>query len=183
VDATLRGLQRLAAGDAPEAERAFREALDEDPEFTVALALAGGAWAAVGRDREASRSWRTSLATGIEAPFLNEHVTEALLRSGDVKGTREFLSELEDSGADTSSLLRARAIAAAIGGDRKQAAAALASWVDAHPDDHEASFLLVLALYELKTIDKDSQAPFEARANQYVARGGPRTALVARWLQ
>jgi VWFA-related protein len=185
ADATLLGLQRLSAGEAADAERAFRDALDADPEFTLALALAGGAWAAVGRDREASRSWRTSLATGIDAPFLHEHVTEALLRSGDVKGTREFLSELEDSGADTGTLARARALSAAIAGERRQAVAALTPWVDAHSDDHEARFLLVLALYELKTIEKDAgaNATFEARAKDYVERGGPRRALVARWLR
>lgn len=183
ADATLRGLQLLARGEATEAEQAFRDALDADPEFTLALALAGGAWASVGRDREASRSWRTSLATGVEAPFLYEHVTEALLRAGDVKGTREFLAELQESGVDTSTLARASALAAAIAGDRKQAAAALASWVDSHPDDQEARFLLVLALYELTTIEKDARAPFEARAKEYIDRGGPRRALVARWLK
>ena len=185
ADATLRGLQNLAAGDPAAAESAFRDALDRDPEFTLALALTGAAWASVGRDREASRSWRTSLATGVDAPFLYEQVTDALLRSGDVKGTREFLGELEEAGADVAPLARARALAAAISGDRRQAAAALGPWVDAHPEDHEASFLLVLALYELKTIEKDASvnAQFDARARQYVERGGPRQALVARWLK
>ncbi len=88
-------------------------------------------------------------------------------------------------GADTSTLERRRALAAAIAGDRRQAFAALAPWVDAHPDDQDAAFLLVLALYELKTIDKNADAAtqFDARAKQYVARGGPRQALVARWLK
>lgn len=185
ADATLRGLQLLTGGQPADAEREFREALDADPEFTLALGLAGAAWAAVGRDREASRSWRTALATGIDAPFLYPQVTDALLRTGDVKGTREFLAELQEAGADTSTLERRRALAAAIAGDRRQAFAALAPWVDAHPDDQDAAFLLVLALYELKTIDKDADAAaqFDARAKQYVARGGPRQALVARWLK
>lgn len=185
ADATVRGLQLLTAGQPAEAEQAFRDALDADPEFTLALALGGAAWASVGRDREASRSWRTSLATGVNAPFLYQHVTDALLRTGDVKGTRDFLAELQESGADTSALERARALAAAISGDRRLTVASLAPWVDAHPDDYEASFLLVLALYELKTIDKDQAAgaQFDARATQYVARGGPRQALVARWMK
>ena len=185
ADSTLRGLQALLAGQPADAEKAFREALDADPEFTLALALAGGAWAAVGRDPEASRSWRTSLATGIEAPFLHAQVTDALLRTGDVKGAREFLAELKESGVDTSALERASALAAAVAGDRRQAVAGLAPWVDAHPDDQDAAFLLVLALYELKTIDKDAAAAahFETRAKDYTTRGGPRQALVARWLR
>jgi tetratricopeptide (TPR) repeat protein len=185
VDATVRGLQALSMGQPAEAERAFRDALDADPEFTLALALVGGAWAAVGRDREASRSWRTSLATGIDAPFLYSFVADALLRTGDVKGTREFLSELQEAGAEPSTLARPRALAAAIAGDRRQAATALAPWVDAHPDDLDTAFVLVLALYELKTIDKDAgaAAQFETRAKEYMERGGPRHALVARWLK
>jgi hypothetical protein len=183
TDATLSGLHALAAGRAQEAELAFRQALEADPEFTLALALTGGAWASVGRDREATRSWRTSLATGIDAPFLYKEVTTALLRSGDVKGTREFLGEIEETGTDPRTFERDRALAAAIAGDRREAAATLASWVDAHPEDTEAAFLLVLALYELKTIEKDgaAAAQFDTRAKQYIDRNGPRRALVERW--
>jgi LmbE family N-acetylglucosaminyl deacetylase len=102
-----------------------------------------------------------------------------------VKGTREFLGELQESGADTSALSRAGALAAAIAGDRKQAVATLSSWVDANPQDHEALFLLVLALYEMKTIEKDASAgpALERRAKQYIDAGGTRRALVARWLK
>lgn len=185
VDSTLRGLQQLAAGQPADAERSFRDALDADPEFTLALALVGGAWASVGRDREASRSWRTSLATGIDAPFLYPFVADSLLRAGDVKGTRGFIDEVKEAGGDTSSIERHRALAGAIAGDRRDAIAGLTRWVDAHPEDQEAAFVLVLALYELKTIDKDAgaSAGFDARARQYVERGGPRQALVARWLR
>jgi VWFA-related protein len=184
ADSTLRGLQALAAGQAAEAERLFRNALDADPEFTIALALVGGAWASVGRDVEASRSWRTSLATGIDAPFMYPFIAESLLRIGDVKGTREFIQEVEEDG-DASTLERYRALADAISGDRRETVTALTRWVDAHPEDTDASFILVLALYELKTIDKDPSAAsqFEARAKQYVERGGPRRALVERWLK
>jgi VWFA-related protein len=185
VDSTLKGLQALAAGQPADAERLFRDALDADPEFTIALALVGGAWASVGREPEASRSWRTSLATGIDAPFLYPFVADSLLRMGDVKGTRDFIAEVQEGGSDASSLERPRALAAAIAGDRRETVASLGKWVDAHPDDQDATFVLVLALYELKTIDKDaSVAPeFERRAKQYVERGGPRQALVARWLR
>lgn len=185
VDATLRGMQLLSAGQPAEAEAAFRDALDADPEFTLALALAGGAWAAVGRDREATRSWRTALATGVDAPFLHDLVTTALLRQGDVKGAREFVTELEEIGADTTPLARERALAAAIVGDRRLAATELTAWVDAHPDDLDAAFLLLLALYELKTIEKDEtvSAQFDARARRYLELNGPRAALVARWLK
>jgi VWFA-related protein len=185
VDSTLRGLQALASGQAADAERSFRDALDADPEFTIALALVGGAWASVGRDSEASRSWRTSLATGIDAPFLYPFVADALLRTGDVKGTGEFIAELQESGADISVVERQRALARAIAGDRRETVATLTRWVDEHPDDLDAAFVLVLALYELKTIDKDASAApqFEARAHEYVERGGPRRALVSRWLR
>lgn len=185
TDATLRGLQALVAGQAADAERAFRDALDQDPEFTLALALAGGAWAAVGRDREASRSWRTSLATGVEAPYLYESIAHALLRTGDVKGAREFFGEVEETGSGAEAITKWRALAAAIEGNRRLASETLAAWVDGHPDDLESSFLLVLALYELKTIEKDqpAAASFAARAKQYIERGGPRAALVQRWMR
>jgi VWFA-related protein len=185
VDSTLKGLQALAGGQPADAERLFRDALDADPEFTLALALVGGAWASVGREPEASRSWRTSLATGIDAPFLYPFVAASMLRMGDVKGTREFIAEVQESGGEVSTLEREHALAAAISGDRRETVATLGKWVDAHPEDQEAAFLLVLALYELKTIDKDqSVAPeFERRAKAYVERGGPRQALVSRWLR
>lgn len=185
VDSTLRGLQALVAGQPADAEKLFRDALDADPEFTVALALGGGAWASVGRDREASRSWRTAIATGIDVPFLYPFVADALLRTGDVKGTREFLAEVREAGGDTSTIERQAALASAISGDRRGTVAALTAWVDAHPDDLDAGFVLVLALYELKSIDKDAPAApeFERRAKQYIERGGPRQALVARWLR
>ncbi|MGE5815274.1 MAG: hypothetical protein ACM36C_12360 [Acidobacteriota bacterium] len=184
VDSTLKGLQALAAGQPADAERLFRDALDADPEFTIALALVGGAWASVGREPEASRSWRTSLATGIDAPFLYPFVADSMLRMGDVKGAREFIAELQEGGGDTTNLERQRALAAAIAGDRRATVAELGKWMDAHEDDQDAAFLLVLALYELKTIDKDASVvpEFERRAKQYVERGGPRQALVARWL-
>jgi VWFA-related protein len=187
TDATVRGLQALVTGQPAEAEQAFREALEADPEFTLALALAGGAWASVGRDREATRSWRTSLATGVEAPFLYGEVMTALLRVGDVRGAREFLEEislLEEPGA-VEALGRERALAPAIAGDRAAAVTALGSWVDAHPEDAEAAFLLVLALYEMKTIERNASvaAQFEARAKQYLTQNGPRSALVERWLR
>lgn len=183
VDSTLKGLQALAGGQPADAERLFRDALDADPEFTLALALVGGAWASVGREPEASRSWRTSLATGIDAPFLYPFVAASMMRMGDVKGTQEFIAEVQESGGEVSSLEREHALAAAISGDRRETVATLGQWVDAHPEDQDAAFLLVLALYELKVIDKDqSVAPeFERRAKAYVERGGPRQALVARW--
>ena len=185
VDSTLRGLQALSSGQPAAAEKLFRDALDADPEFTVALALAGAAWASVGRDGEASRSWRTAIATGIDAPFLYPFVADALLRIGDVRGARQFLAEVREAGGDTSAIERQAALASAISGDRRATVAALNAWVDAHPDDLDAAFVLVLALYELKSIDKDaSTAPeFERRAKQYIERGGPRQALVARWLR
>ena len=112
-------------------------------------------------------------------------MTTALLRQGDVKGAREFVTELEEIGADTTPLARERALAAAIAGERWQAVVTLGAWVDAHPQDLEAAFLLVLALYELRTIEKDAaaSAQFEARAARYVGQNGPRAALVARWLK
>jgi Flp pilus assembly protein TadD len=185
VDSTLKGLQSLAAGQPADAERLFRDALDADPEFTIALTLVGGAWASVGREPEASRSWRTSLATGVDAPFLYPFVAESLLRMGDVKGTRDFVAEVREAGGDVSALERPRALASAIAGDRRETVAALSRWVDAHPDDQDAAFVLVLALYELKTIDKDaSMLPeFQRRAKEYIDRGGPRQALVARWMK
>jgi hypothetical protein len=185
VDSTLKGLQSLAAGQPADAERLFRDALDADPEFTIALTLVGGAWASVGREPEASRSWRTSLATGVDAPFLYPFVAESLLRMGDVKGTRDFVAEVQEAGGDVSTLERPRALASAIAGDRRETVAALGRWVDAHPDDQDAAFVLVLALYELKTIDKDaSMLPeFQRRAKEYIDRGGPRQALVARWMK
>jgi hypothetical protein len=80
---------------------------------------------------------------------------------------------------------RERALAPAIAGDRAAAAAALGGWVDAHPEDAEAAFLLVLALYEMKMLERNASmtAQFEARAKQYLARDGPRSALVERWLR
>jgi hypothetical protein len=187
ADATLRGLQALVAGQPAEAEQAFRDALEADPEFTLALALAGGAWASAGRDREATRSWRTSLATGVEAPFLYGEVMTALLRVGDVRGAREFVDEiasLEEPGV-LAALGREQALTPAIAGDRAAAATALGAWVDAHPEDAEAAFLLVLALYEMRTIERNASvaAQFEARAKQYLGRNGPRSALVERWLR
>ena len=185
IDATLAGLQALATGHPADAERSFREALNEDPEFTVALTLAGAAWASVGRDVEAARSWRTSLATGVDAPYIYPEVAAALLRKGDVKGLEEFVREVSEPGAVTPPLAREAAIAAAVAGDRRRAVTALSPWVDGHPDDHEAAFLLLLALYELKSFEKDASAAvqLETRAKQYIERGGPRRALVARWVK
>lgn len=185
VDATLAGLLALSSGRPADAEKSFRDALSEDPEFTIALALAGAAWAAVGRDIEAARAWRTSLATGVDAPFIHPEVASALLRQGDVKGLDEFVRDVGESAAADTPLARDAAIAAAMSGDRRRAVSVLSPWVDAHPDDHEASFLLLLALYELSSFEKDSAAAanLRARGKDYVDRGGPRRALVARWIK
>lgn len=144
--------------------------------------LIGAVRATQGRDPDAIAAWQSAGKEGLKigAPFL----VEAYLRRGD--GTRASALVSAELAGRPAQGPWARALAAAhLAAGRNQEALAV---IDAHlavtPDDGDARWLQLRALYSRIVADGAAgDERFKTAARAYVAAGGANAALAAEWLK
>lgn len=182
--AFIGGLALLARGDLDEAAEKLRESLKIDPEFFAAVFYLGSCYAAGGKDREAVAAWRTSLASGSDAPFIHTLIADALLRLGNKNGAIDTLKEASSRWPDDDQVQLRLGTALASSGRAAEAVAVLDGYLGRNPDDHERRLLLLRTIYDAHAAGHSIKSPAEDRelfARHAAAYAGPQRALVDEW--
>jgi len=185
----LRGLALFSRGDLNNAAIAFRAALRASGDFFPAAFFLGACHAAGGRDTEAAGAWQTSLITLENVPLVYEMLADALVRLGRYKEAREILEDAASRFPDHESLEPRRAAVALGLGDAFDAYGRVAAFLERHPDDNDALFLVIRLLYEAVAnermiLGRDAdRSALQDFARRYTEGKGPHAALVAQWLK
>ena len=186
--AFLRGLGLLAHKDIPGAATQFRTALRlESGLFPVAFYL-GATYAATGDDRQAVGAWQTALITETGTSVLYDLLAEALLRLDEGEQALDIAKEGVASFPTDTELKRQYGIACAMTGHDNEALDALGPYVEAHPTDGGALFVLLRVLFEgfvgggraENGLDRTRLVQY---ARAYVDGQGPNREIVAHWLK
>jgi VWFA-related protein len=186
--AFLLGLGLLARKEIPGAATQFRTALAlESGLFPVAFYL-GATYAATGDDRQAVGAWQTALITETGAPVLYDLLAEALLRLDEGEQAFDIAKEGVASFPDDTGLKRQYGIACAMTGHDTEALDALGPYVESHPTDAGALFVMLRVLFEgfvgggtvENGLDRKRLVQY---ARAYVDGQGPNREIVAHWLK
>lgn len=185
----LRGIALFARGDLNDAANAFRAALRESGDFFPAAFFLGACHAAAGHDTEAAGAWQTSLITLEHVPLVYEMLADALVRLGRYREASDILEEAASRFTGLESLESRRAAVALALGDRRGAFARVSSYLERHPEDPDALFLVIRLLYESISSGQwiENREADTGRMRQYVDRyaavEGPHRALAEQWLK
>jgi VWFA-related protein len=186
--AFLRGLGLLARNQVPGAATQFRAALrQESGLFPVAFYL-GATYAATGDDRQAVGAWQTALITETGSSALYELLAEALLRLQEGEQAADIAKEGVESFPQDLELKRQLGIACAMVGRDPEALDVLGPYVESHPEDAGALFVLLRVLFEgfatggtgERGLDRTRLVHY---ARAYVDTQGPNREIVAHWLK
>ena len=186
--AFLRGLGLLARNQIPGAATQFRAALRlESGLFPVAFYL-GATYAATGDDRQAVGAWQTALITETGAPVLYDLLAEALLRLEEGEQALDIAKEGVSSFPQDEELKRQSGIACAMTGHDTEALDALGPYVESHPTDAGALFVLLRVLFEGFVGGRKGENGLDRTrlvqyARAYVDAQGPNREIVAHWLK
>ncbi len=186
--AFLRGLGLLARNEIDGASAQFRTALRlESGLFPVAFYL-GATYAASGDDRQAVGAWQTALITETGAPVLYDLLSEALLRLEEGEQALDISREGVAAFPKDEELKRQFGIACAMTGRDPEALDALGPYVESHPTDAGALFVLLRVLFEGFAGDGKGQGGLDRTrlvqyARAYVDTQGPNREIVAHWLK
>ena len=180
VRAVLTGLARLSLGDLG-AIRVFESAPADSAGRPALDYLLGVARAAQGRDAEAIERWAAARQSGFSSDAIDRALSEAYLRRRDFARAAEIV---RDSDAARDPRLIRAAAATRIGQRREaEAIAMLDALLAKSPDDEEARWLLVHALYSGMVADPATpRARFLAEAQRYVNAKGRHAALASEWI-
>jgi hypothetical protein len=183
--AVLRGIGLYALGDSPRAVAVhFRRALELEAPPGTAQVFLGACQALDGFDRSAIGDWEAALDAGLPRAPLAALVADAHLRAGNPRAAAALAdAELRDRPGD-SALVRSRAAAHLAEGRPADALTLLPSG-DAPPEDADAHYIVLRALFEgvaRRTAPAADIARFETLARAYVERKGAHAAAVTEWL-
>jgi VWFA-related protein len=182
--AMLRGLGLLATGRLDEAAGAFKTAIGESPDLSLALVYVGACYAAGGRDREAAGAWQTALIEERDVAPLYLLLTDAWLRLGENERAVAVLDRAAARWPARLDVKRRRAIARAAAGRWSDALGEIASAMAAAPGDVETACLG----FRLDREDPDVRDAGSLDRTRALARGcaagdAPESALAADWLR
>ena len=180
IRSVLTGLAFLSLGDLgaiSQFERAQRDSVDR----AVIDYLLGVARATQGRDAEAIERWTAARSARLPSQVIDRALTEAYLRRREFARAAEIVRDIDPT-ADSA---MARARAATRIGERREAdaVATLDVLLAKSPDDLDARWLLVHALYSgIVTAPSNPRQRFLAEAQRYIDAKGRHSALVAEWM-
>jgi VWFA-related protein len=184
----LKGLALFGRGDLEPAAAQFRAALRLSSEFLPAAFYLGACYAAGGRDREAVGAWQTSLVSESEARILFDVLADGWLRAGDGPQAESIAREAIGRWPDDDRFLPRLAAAQTMQNGRGEAIDTLAPYLARHPDDTATLFLAMRILYDARAAGRpvktaaDDAMQAAKYAAAYKSAGGPRGALVDRWV-
>ena len=178
IRSLLTGIALLSLGDLG-AITQFERAQGERVDRAGVDYLIGIARAMQNRDADAIERWTAARAAGLAGTTIDRVLAEALLRR------REFVKAATVLNADGSDYAASKLLAAARIGERRsaEAVASLDTLLAKTPDDLEARWLLVHALYSgIVAAPGDARQRFLAEAQRYIDAKGRYSALAAEWI-
>ena len=180
IRTALTGLALLSVGDASAAIQ-FQRALTEGAPSVPIQFLIGAARAAQNRDTDAIAAWQAALAAGDAPASTRALLVEALLRRGD---HARAIAVITDAGATAASpaLVRLTAATHLAAGRAAEAIAVLDAHLAANPQDAEAHWLLIHALFA-EVVKGGSHDRFNSEGRRYVDAHGAHADLVSEWLR
>lgn len=182
VRAALTGLARLGVGDDSAAVQFQRAQLLGAPSGPTRF-LSGAARAAQDRDMDAIAAWQEAIKAGAPSPLVAPYLLEALVRRGDAKRASALIAETRQPPV-TAEWMRAVAATHILAGNDRDAIAALDPLLQRQPDDAEAQWLLLRALFsQIVKGDNANRERFMAVARRYIEQQGGHAALVAEWVK
>lgn len=177
IRAALRGLAQLSLGDGSAAVQFQRAQLLGAP-IGIARFLSGAARATQGQDADAIAAWLEALKAGAPRGLVTPPLLDAYLRRND---TARAAALIADAGPAWS-----RGVAATLIATQRepQAVLMLDARLAAAPDDADARWLLVHALFAqaVRQTSAAVQERFEQSARAYIDANGVNAALAREWL-
>ena len=181
VRAALTGLGLLSVGDLgaiAQFEQALALGLDPAPlQF-----LLGAGRALQHRDPDAIAAWQSVRDAGVPRTLIDRLVADAYLRRKDY--ARAAATIAGDDLAGDASATRTLAATRILTGREAEAVTALDALLIRHPDDADARWLLLHALYAAFVSGNRAIADrLQSEGQLYIAAQGPHAALLSEWLK
>ncbi|HXG89887.1 MAG TPA: hypothetical protein VNJ02_16280 [Vicinamibacterales bacterium] len=186
VRGVIRALGLFAVGDTPTGIAvALRDAEVSTPGVEMLL---GALRALEGNDRDAAAAWQRAIAAGFPASAAAPLLIDALIRQGDVAGAAQSATTIDSAARADDGLFRRRLASALLAAARTgEAIDTLEDWLGRHPDDQDAQWLLLHALFQefvagrAPATTPTGRLRFRALVDSYVAAGGVNAALAREW--
>ena len=180
VRAALTGLALYAVGDASSAVT-LQRALQLNAPAAPTQALIGAARAMQGRDPDAIAAWQAAIEGGLRSSIVTLFLIDAQLRRGDAARAAALVTAELGGRPPEGAWVRALAVTGIATGKDREAIAVLDARLAQQPNDAEAQWLLLHALYaSVVRGDKGNTPRFTKTARAY---RGAHEALVVEWLK
>ena len=180
IRSVLTGLALLSLGDLGAISQ-FERAQGASVDRAVVDYLFGVARALQGRDAEAIERWTAARLAGLSGNVIDRVLAEAYLRRRDFARAAEIMRNADATGdSGLTKLTAATRI-----GERRDAEAVviLDAYLAKSPDDQDARWLLVHALYSgIVTAPSNPRQRFLAEAQRYIDAKSRHSALAAEWM-
>ena len=145
--------------------------------------LIGAVQASQNRDPDAIAAWELSASSGMAPGVVRPLLIEAYLRRGDADRAAALVPAEFTLRPTAGPWLRAQVAPHLAGGRDRDAIVVLDAHLSRTPDDGEARWLLLQALYgSIVRGAGGDRTRFTTAALAYIAAGGANAALVADWL-
>ena len=147
----------------------------------------GATLALEGREAEAIQAWQAARAAGWPATLVAPPIAEAQVRLGQLEDAERTARQALNGGAVDASLVRVAAAADMARRRHAQAVEALTPHLAFAPEDTDAQWMLVHALFasfvagEEPGATPDGRARLDEAVQRYVAAGGRHRALAEEW--
>jgi hypothetical protein len=139
------------------------------------------------KDEDAVAAWRAALEGGWPAALVHAPLAEALVRLGRMKDAGQIAKQSLAAGSTEPALVRLSAAADIAAGQLAPAVATLDAHLGRSPDDLDAQWLMLHALFAgVVKADEPGAAPdgrvrFAELTDRYIGSGGRHRALAAEW--
>ncbi len=183
VRTALTAVALFALGDTSSAVQFQRSMLLDGPPGPAFFYL-GAARALEGRDADAATAWQSAIDGGMSSAIVTPLLINAHLRRGDVASATALMNRDAATG-----WRREQAAVQIASGREREAIPQLEIRLTAAPDDVDAEWLLIHALYAAivrppaQKPDPSELEKFRRAALAYVAKERPNAALVAEWIK
>ena len=177
--AALSGLALLSLAN-PAAAVEFQRALQLQAPAAAVQFLMGAARAVGGRDVEAIATWEAARQAGFPRPIIDRFIAEAYLRQKDFVRAAAAIGDRPSDSASMATFAATR-----IGMRRPaEAIAVIETLLGERPDDADARWLLLHALYaQFVGGDRSAGARLRAEAQRYIDTKGQHGRLASEWLK
>lgn len=189
IRAVLRALSLYALGDTTTAVAVpLRQATEAGTPVAAIQTLTGGLRAIEGNDREALAAWQRAVDGGLPRATLGPLMVDAYLRQGDSTRAGELAQTTLATRPGDPEMMRRLASAHIVAGQMTLAIPLLDQRLQQQPDDLDAQWLLLHALFsgyvkgDGNANETAGRARFKEVAARYIAANGRNAGLATEWL-